>query len=216
MFTNPTTPNATDYLAFLYGTVGIPEENFPSTAGVATGGSLTTLSDTSQTWTVNQWGGYVLSDTTQRQSLSVLSNTSTQLTFAAVTLPVNAGDAYLVTPPVLLASLTIALATVNDMLTCTGVMYVLAVYNLAADRLINYASDVPGQTYFKDLRKGFRLNDVSVGVPSAASDQGTAVGILNPEFMKTMTLADLQTLKTPYGREYMSIALSVGTLWGLS
>lgn len=216
MFTSP--PNLTDYLTFLTNVVGIPSANFPSVVGAATGGSVTTLNDTAQTWAVNQWVGYVLSDTTQGVNASVLSSTVTQLTFAALTLPVNAGDAYLVAPSVLLGSLTIALNTVNEMLNCaSSTMYTLAVYSLATDRLINYAPDVQGQTFFQDLRKQFRLLDVSVGVPSAASDQGTAVGILNPEFMKTMTLGDLQTLKTVYGRRYMELALNYGpSLWGLS
>lgn len=214
MFTSP--PNLTDYLTFLYQVVGIPEDNFPSVTGTAAAGSQTTLTDTAQAWTVNQWARSIVSDSTQGEMATVISNTSTTLTFAALSNPVLAGDGYLVGPQALLASFDVAMAIVNQILVCAPTLYVLAVYNLGADRLINYAPDVAGQSYFKDLRRDFRLTQVSVGVPSAASDQGTATGILNPEFMKTMTLADLQTLKTPYGREYMGIALSVGTLWGLS
>lgn len=121
------------------------------------------------------------------------------------------------TSPVIPMSLSIACETVNCTLMVVPTLYTLAVYNLAADRLINYAPNQDTQTYFTDLRCKFRLNEVSVGVPSATADQGTSAGILNPEFMKTMTLLDLQTLKTPYGREYMSIALSYGpNVWGLS
>jgi hypothetical protein len=209
-------PNVTDYLPFLYTVVGIPPANLPSGIGTATSGTTTTLTDTTQAWTANQWAGSVLSDTTQGVNAQVVSNTTDALTFAALSLPVNSGDAYVVAPPIVSASLAIALEIVNEMLTCSPTMYTLAVYNLAADRLINFAPDVPNQTYFLDLRKGLRINEISVGVPSAASDQGTATGILNPEFMKTMTLADLQTLRTPFGRTYMGIALSIGTLWGLS
>lgn len=113
-------------------------------------------------------------------------------------------------------SLQIAVDTVNEQLLITGVMYVLAVYNLAADRLLNYAIDIPNQTYFKQLRKTLRLNDPTFGVPAAGSDAGTAVSIFNPEVMKNLTLMDLQTLRTPYGREYMGIAQSVGSIWGLN
>lgn len=116
-------------------------------------------------------------------------------------------------------SFSVALETVDDTFlnAATPTLYTLAVYNLAADRLINYALDQPGQTYFQDLRKQFRLNDVSVGVPSSANDQGTAVGILNPEFLKTLTMQDLETLRTPYGRQYMSFALKYGpSLWGVT
>jgi hypothetical protein len=147
-FSNPA--NLTDYTAFLYGVVGIPQLNLPPGAGII--------------------------------------NTT----------------------------LTLALAVVNQMLLCAPGMYVLAVYNLGADRLINYATDVSGQTYFTDLREKLRIHQVPSGMPSSANDQGTGVGILNPEWMKTMTLADLQNMRTAPGREYLGIALSVGTLYGIS
>lgn len=218
MWTKPTTPNLTDYLSFLSNVVGIPGSNFPSVTGIATGGSQTTLTDSLAVWTINQWKGSIVNDSTQGVTASVLSNTSSILTFAALANPIAVGDTYLIAPQALLTTFNIAMATVNDTLACASAdLYVLAVYNLATDRLINYAPDVGGQTFFQDQRTKFRVLDVSVGVPSAASDQGTAVGILNPEFMKTMTLQDLQTLKTPWGRAYMGIALDYGSnLWGLS
>ena len=151
-FSDPTTPNQADYTTFLYGVVGIPTANLPSSADI------------------------------------------------------------------IATSLSIALSIVNETLNCADAnIYTLAVYNLAADRLINFASDVSGQTYFQDLRSDLKIGQVRVGVPSSANDQGTAVGILNPEFMKTKTLRDLQTLKTIYGRTYMEFALDYGSnLWGLS
>lgn len=115
-------------------------------------------------------------------------------------------------------SLTIALDIVNDSINCASpYLYTYAVYNLAADRLISYAQDSNGQTFFADARAGFRIFSPGLGVPTAASDQGTSVGLLNPEFMRMFTLRDLQTLKTPFGRAYMEIAMDYGSnLWGLS
>jgi hypothetical protein len=119
--------------------------------------------------------------------------------------------------PIIATSLQIAQDIVNCKIAAGSAdLYVLAVYNLAADRLINFAPDVADQSYFKDLRKDLGLSSVSVGVPSQASDNGTAVGILNPEQMKLLTLANLQMLKTPQGRQYLGIAQSVGTLFGVS
>lgn len=151
-WTDPTTPNQTDYTSFLYGVVGIPTANLPAS------------------------------------------------------------------DPMIATTLKIALEIVNAILNMgSATLYTLAVYNLGADRLINFANDIDGQSYFKDLRKELRILDVRVGVPSAANDAGTAVSILNPEQLKTLTLADLQTLKTPYGRQYMGIAQDFGpTIWGLS
>lgn len=95
-------------------------------------------------------------------------------------------------------------------------MYNLAVYNLSGDVLINYATDQPGRTYFEDLRKAFGINKFSAGVVSSTSDVSTSTSLLNPDFMKGLTFGDLQMLKTPYGRAYMAMAQSQGTLWGLS
>jgi hypothetical protein len=114
-----------------------------------------------------------------------------------------------------LASFLIAIDLVNCDLPCG--MYAFAVYNLAADRLINISPDQTGQSYWQELRKNFKIYDVSVGVAASGSDQGTAVSILNPEMMQHLTLFDLQTLKTPYGRAYMGMAQNYGpNIWGLS
>ena len=60
------------------------------TNGTATSGSTTTLVDTAQNWAVNQWAGYfilVVSGTGAGQTIKILSNTATTLTFAAATAP---------------------------------------------------------------------------------------------------------------------------------
>jgi hypothetical protein len=121
------------------------------------------------------------------------------------------------TAPIIAMSLQIATDIVSKaILFASADMYVLAVYNLAADRLFNFASDVEGQTYFDDYRKKWKILSLSVGVPAAASDQGTSVGLLNPESLKGLTLANLQNLKTPMGRDYLQIAQSLGAIWGVS
>jgi hypothetical protein len=95
-------------------------------------------------------------------------------------------------------------------------VYELAVYNLAADYLINFAPDQPGQTYFADLREKWKIFNFVPGVISASSDETTSESILNPEFMKGFTMSDLQRAKTPYGRQYLMFAQQYGQLWGLS
>lgn len=72
------------------------------------------------------------------------------------------------------------------------------------------------ELYFYRARAAFGINRVSVGVVTSAGDQGTSTGLLNPEFMQNLTLADLQYLKTPYGQAYVSIAQRFGRLWGLT
>lgn len=218
-FLTPTTPNAADYLTFLRSVVGVPVVNFPSVSGTLTTGGTTTVVDSSQTWSANQWVGYGFYDVTVAESSYVTANTATQLTLSpALGMAAAAGDTYLVLPAAALTTLAVALEVVNDTLAAaSGMIYTLAVYNLATDRLMNYASDVQGQTYFTDLRKTMNLLTVSVGVASSANDGGTSVGLLNPDSMRAFTLQDLQTLKTPWGRQYMAYAQMYGpALWGLT
>jgi hypothetical protein len=158
-----------------------------------------------------------------------LPNLPDYLTFLRQTVGIQVG----VLPDssvVIQATLDVALQTVDDVFLPgagsvgavvtsggTNLLYCFAVYNLATDRLINFAPDVSGQTYFQDQRTKFRIFDVPSGVPSQASDGGTAVGILNPEFMKKLTMGDLQTMKTPWGRHYIAFALAYGpSLWGVT
>lgn len=117
----------------------------------------------------------------------------------------------------LVTSFLIAQDIVNIWLMCAPLIYVLALYNLGADRLINFAMDPPDQNFFKQLRANFKINTFSPGVVAQTSDQGTAVDLLNPESMESFTLQDLQYLKTPYGRQYMAFAHMYGpNIWGVA
>jgi hypothetical protein len=113
-------------------------------------------------------------------------------------------------------TLAVALAMVNSQLMAQAIMYNLAVYNYAADRLINFAQDQNGQTWFEKTRKECQLNSQTVGVIASSFDQGTGQSILNPEQMRMFTVTNHQMLKTRPGQAYLGIAQSVGTLYGLS
>ena len=93
-----------------------------------------------------------------------------------------------------------ALDIVSPTLGCvSSLIYALAVYNLAGDFLVNYAPDSPGQCYFGDLRKQYKLAGFVPGVVQSTSDNGTSTSLLVPDALKELTLADLQELKTPWG-----------------
>ena len=94
--------------------------------------------------------------------------------------------------------------------------YTLAVYNLGGDRLINFAPDEPDSTFFADTRAAMNLTVFVPGTVASTADVSTSVGMLNTEAMKTFTLANLQSLKTPWGRVYLGIAQDSGTLWGIA
>lgn len=119
-----------------------------------------------------------------------------------------------------------AISLVNRRIAVVPLQYMLAVYNLAGDILINLAQDptgapnVPGSNpptpFFAWTRKQLNINSFVTGVVTSTSDQGTSQSMEVPEQVKTFTLADLQNLKTPWGRNYIGIAQAVGTDWGLS
>lgn len=135
--------------------------------------------------------------------------------------------------PVMSMALAVAMGIVNPALKavcipttdCAGVqliaqpesIYTLAVYNLAGDNLVNYAQDQPGDCFFSDLRKKMNIDGFVSGVISSSGDEGTSQSMVVQEAAKNFTLANLQQLKTPWGRQYLAFAQSYGpTTWGLS
>jgi len=67
------------------------------TFGTATAGGLTSLTDTTKNWTVNQWAGkriMITSGTGLRQESAVTSNTATVLTFSSITTAPDATSTY--------------------------------------------------------------------------------------------------------------------------
>lgn len=118
--------------------------------------------------------------------------------------------------PIIGVAFRIASGTVNPMLRSMPDMYDLAVYNLAGDTLINFAPDQTDRTYFRDLRKALDISAFVPGVIGSSGDAATSESLVSPDWVRGLTMGDLQRLKTDWGRRYIGIAQSVGTLWGLS
>ena len=91
-------------------------------------------------------------------------------------------------------------------------LYTTAVYNLGTDFLLTYAQDQEGQKFFAQIQQKYQLHSFVPGVISFAGDEGTQSTMVVPEAFKHMTIANLQNLKTPYGRTYLGIAQDVGSL----
>jgi hypothetical protein len=114
-------------------------------------------------------------------------------------------------------ALDISLRTVYRVLNqISPMLYTLAVYNLGIDTLINYCPDNPPSRKFKEMREKFKIYNFVPGVVTAAADVTTSDTLTVPDFMKTLTLQNLQELKTPWGRQYLAIVQNLGPLWGLS
>jgi hypothetical protein len=116
----------------------------------------------------------------------------------------------------------ISLETVNLYLDIASpIIYTQAVYNLGGDILVNMAVDNPDlpppyNTYWADLRQKFGLNNFTPGIINAANDIDTSAASLIPLSLQNLTLSDLQNMKTPWGRQYLMLAQSVGSMWGLT
>ena len=106
-------------------------------------------------------------------------------------------------------------------------IYTVAVYNLAADYLINYAVDQPAPPqptfgdpplpYFANLRRQYNTLGFVSGVINSASDEGTSESMTVQTAAEGFTLADIQNLKTPWGRTYLQFAQQFGpAAWGIS
>lgn len=221
---HPTLPG---YTAFLTNVVKLNMANLPPFAGTGTlveGSPTLTIATVT---TGNLVDGAIVTDANG----AIPANTVVSAPLSPIP-PVGPGT-YLMSQPALstqstpeaisatnqwiVATFQIALRTVNRALAIASEIYDFAVYNLATDRLVNWAPDIANQTYFSDLRRDMKLEAPSLGVKTSGSDQGTSSSLLNPEFMRQLTLADLQTLRTPWGREYIGIAQSFGSdVWGLT
>lgn len=119
--------------------------------------------------------------------------------------------------PAIAYALTGAVNLVNlDIQTISPFLYDQALNNLAGDNLLCWTADQTGQTFFADARKAYGINNFVPGVVQSSEDESTSETQLVPDFFKTLTLSNLQNLKTPYGRQYLAIAQDYGTLWGLT
>ncbi len=131
----------------------------------------------------------------------------------------NINPIYLPTnAPIIPISFDVAMSIVNRALisapagSLTALMpYAWAVYNLAGSTLLNFAQDQPGRDYFHALRKELGINKFQPGMVASSGDVSTSTGLLNPEFMKQLTMRDLQNAKDPYGRAYLEIAMMYGS-----
>lgn len=119
-----------------------------------------------------------------------------------------------------------ALSLVNRQIRIIPIQYLVAVYNLGGATLLNIAQDIPDatpvagskppQAFFAYTRTRLNLNSFVTGIISSTSDEGTSESLVVPDQLKTLTIADLQLAKTPWGQTYLGIAQSVGSDWGIT
>lgn len=110
-------------------------------------------------------------------------------------------------------SYKVAVKTCSETMgTIDAFLYTSAVYNLATDVLYTIAKDQPDQTYFASYQKKYQIHTLVPGVVKSASDESTSSSLVVPMFFDRLTMGQLQNLKTPYGRMYLSIVQDLGSL----
>lgn len=90
------------------------------------------------------------------------------------------------------------------------ILYVMAVYNLGMHQLLKMAQDQAGQLFFAQQRAAFKLLTFIAGPVISSADQSTSNALAAPDFLKGLTMADLDLLKTPWGQQYLAYAQSYG------
>lgn len=73
-----------------------------------------------------------------------------------------------------------------------------------------------GFNLFNSLRKRWNIDSFVAGVIDSSHDESTGESIAVPDSLRQANISDLQNLKTPYGRLYLSYAQKYGRLWGMS
>jgi hypothetical protein len=144
------------------------------------------------------------------------------LTLDAAILIVNENMAAVGAPQALLPPLPLSTAPYASYFPLPPSYLAWAIYNYAADRLVTYTLDDPNaappyNTYWSALRKSMSVGGPVVGMISSSADQGTSSSYVVPDWAKTMTPGDLAMLKTPWGQQYITMALAYGpSIWGLT
>jgi len=111
----------------------------------------------------------------------------------------------------------IALEWIPLQLQCVSpTLYTYCVYDWGVSVLLQFQQDQDGQTYFTDKRKAFGVYNLVAGAISSDADEATSVTMTLGKSMSDLSLADLQRIKDPYGRNAIATLMSLGSLWGLS
>lgn len=211
MFANPAVPNVPDFATFVL-QQGVPAADLPSgTLNTVTIDTLGNLAAASSAGTIAV-GSVLLAgsipSSTYLATWNGGANTGT-ITPAPKT-PISAPVVMTDSPYVQWAfNIAIGVALISPA-SMPPILYVMAVYNLGMHQLLKTAQDVGGYQFFADQRKAFKLLTFVAGPVIASADQATSNTLLAPDFLKGLTLADLDLLKTPWGQAYLSYAQSYG------
>lgn len=209
MFTNPTQPNIADFYAFVIGQ-GVPSADLPTgtltTVVIDTAGNLTAASTTGTVAAGMALGGSGIPSSTYIATWSGTSGT----VLPAPTAPVEEASATAYSPYLEWAFVGAMGVTLIPPACMLPILYVMAVYNCGMHKLLKIAQDQPGQTFFATQRQTFKLLSFKAGPVASSADQATSSTLVTPDFLKGLTMGDLDLLNTPWGREYLDYSQMYG------
>lgn len=222
-FTDPTAPNLADFITFcqaqgvsaVYLDPASPYYQWAFSHAVNT------------VWTVPQVPAIEYVIAVYNFGMHWLVCNAPDVTDQAITSMTWSGGAVIVTPA---AALPMAIGTAFSVV-IGGVLPLT--YNGAFDAQVissttfAYALDsnpgnvttqgVFGFQFFANLRKQYKLLSLVAGPVQTATDQGTSTTLVVPDFFKTVTMADIDLMKTPWGQRYLAYAQKAGpSIVGLS
>ena len=211
MWTNPQTPNPADFQTFVYGQ-GVPQADLPS--GVLSGASISlsgSLTASGSSGTVAQ--GMVLVLSTSAPYTFITAWDSSTLSGTVSPLPATALSDQTIgtyTPSLVWAFQAAFDRCMSGNGYIPASVYIPALYNLGMHHLLKIGQDVPGETFFQDMRAQYKLLSFTGGVVTSAADQNTSSTVTVPDLFKNLNMSNLDLLKTPWGREYMGYAMNYG------
>jgi hypothetical protein len=215
-WTNPTAPNLPDFYAFVLAQ-GVPSGDLPSgtltTVGIDTFGNATAASVTG---TISAGMVLVGAEIPQYTYVTAWSGTSGTVS-PAPTAAVSAPSAAAYSPYLQWAFTMASDITLVPPSCMPPILYVTAVYNYGMHKLLKIGQDISGQTFFTTQRAAFNLMSFKAGPVGASADQSTSQTLVTPDFLKGLTMGDLDLLLTPWGREYLDYSQQYGpTIVGVS
>ncbi|VWB07228.1 hypothetical protein [Burkholderia lata] len=209
MFTNPTAPNIADFNTFVIGQ-GVPAADLPSgaltTIAIDTSGNLTAASATGTIATGMALVGTNIPENTYIATWSGTTGTVTPVPVAAV----STASAQAYSPWLQWAFIGAMAVTLIPPPCMPAILYVMAVYNYGMHKLLKIGQDLSGQTFFTIQRQNFNLLSFKAGPVASSADQATSSTLVTPDFLKGLTMGDLDLLLTPWGREYLDYSQQYG------
>lgn len=211
MFTNPTQPNIPDFSAFVLNQ-GVPPADLPTgtltTVSISTSGTLTAASSTGTVAVGMVLVGAGIPANTYIATWNSGTNSGTVLPSPTAAVGAATATSY---SPYLAWALTGAVGVTLVPPSCMPpILYVTAAYNYGMHKLLKVAQDQPGQIFFSQQRTTFNLLSFKAGPVASSADQATSSTLVTPDFLKGLTIGDLDLLNTPWGREYLDYSQMYG------